>query len=264
MKKLLTMICAFVLLAVSCQAALAAPPSISVGDNCLNIKYDNPSAQGGITYVLLDAMEQIALVEINAGSTWSPEWTEEGLYKIRVYYVDADGVTRSEESDFTEVRFENKRGPLYWQDFLGDSSSLPSTFSKPAEYDDPTPAPTYYYMPLDQSELQAGVPVYTFAPSQPTPTPAPVTAPTATYPGTRPCFEHLNIRIRISDNDKHEASVGRDAPGTENTNIVATLNIGEVFQVLDCRIVENGSVHWFLINKNGTNCWVASGRCERY
>ena len=39
---------------------------------------------------------------------------------------------------------------------------------------------------------------------------------------------------------------------------------GEVFQVLDCRILELGNVHWFMINKNGVNCWVASGRCERY
>ncbi|MBQ7655491.1 MAG: SH3 domain-containing protein [Clostridia bacterium] len=265
MKKMLTALCVLSLLTVSCAAALAAAPSISVGDENLTVKYSNDAAQGGYTYVLLDAMEQIALVEINAGGTWNPAWTEEGLYKVRAYYQDADGKTQCEESDFTEVRFSNKRGPLYFTDFLNDNEALPSSFTKPAEYNDPTPAPT--------QAPQAAAPVYTLPPTQaydvpaavptaaPVPTPAP--APTVSYAGTRPCFEHLNIRIRISDNDTHAATKGRSGPGTDMPQ-VATLNVGEVFQVLDCRILEQGNVHWFLINKNGVNCWVASGRCERY
>ena len=292
MKKLLTIICALSLLTCSCQGALAGAPTLSVGDSKLTVKYKNAAAQGGITYVLLDAYEGIALVEINAGDTWTPEWTEEGLYKVRAYYVDEDGKTKSEESDYTEVRFETQKGSLYWQDFLNDTYSLPSGFTKPDEYFEPTDAPTSeptaeptiaptdapVYTPAAQSGPQVGVPVYTLAPAPtaaptpaptavptpaPTVVPTPVPKPTVSYPGTRPCFEHLNIRIRISDNSKHEASVGRSMPGTDNP-IVATLNVGEVFQVLDCRIVEAGSVHWFLVNKNGTNCWVASGRCERY
>ncbi|MBR3015786.1 MAG: SH3 domain-containing protein [Clostridia bacterium] len=275
MKKLLTFFCVLSLLAFSCPAALAAAPSITVGDNSLTIKYDNIPAEGGITYILLDANENIASVVVNAGNTWTPEWTEEGLYKVRAYYIDMDGKTWSEESDFTEVRFGNKKGPLYWQDFLDDTSALPSAFTKPDEYFEPTPAPTPdpTQAPAVQTQPQAGVPVYTLAPSlpaaaptpyvQPTAAPTPYVQPTASYPGTRPCFEHMNIRIRISDNNNHEASVGRSRPGTDS-QIVATLNVGEVFQVLDCRITEIGNVHWFMVDKNGTYCWVASGRCERY
>ena len=228
------------------------------------MKYSNPNAQGNYTYVLLDAMERIMLVEIDAGETWTPAWTEEGLFKVLAYYKDAGGQTRSEESDFKEVRFSNKKDPLYWGDFLNDNSgALPSSFTKPVEYNDPTPRPTQ--APTAQSAPQAVAPVYTIAPSQPVAAPAPVStaAPTVSYAGTRPCFEHLNIRIRISDNDSHAATKGRSGPGTDMPQ-VATLNIGEVFQVLDCRVLEKGNVHWFMINKNGVNCWVASGRCERY
>ncbi len=264
MKKLLTVFCALMLTVLSCFAALADAPSITVGDSQLTVKYSNPNAQGNYTYVLLDAMERIMLVEIDAGETWTPAWTEEGLFKVLAYYKDAGGQTRSEESDFKEVRFSNKKDPLYWGDFLNDNSgALPSSFTKPVEYNDPTPRPTQ--APTAQSAPQAVAPVYTIAPSQPVAAPAPVStaAPTVSYAGTRPCFEHLNIRIRISDNDSHAATKGRSGPGTDMPQ-VATLNIGEVFQVLDCRVLEKGNVHWFMINKNGVNCWVASGRCERY
>ena len=263
MKKLLTLLCALTLLALSSFPVLADAPTITVGDQSLTVKYDNPNAQGSYTYVLLDAMERIALVEINAGSTWTPSWTEEGLFKVLAYYQDAEGNTRSEESDFKEVRFTNKRDPLYWNDFLnGNNDPLPSTLSKPAEYDEPTPAPLPTQAPAVQNASQPSL-VYTLAPSQAAAMPAPAAQQPVSYPGTKPCFEHRNIRIRISDNDAHTSSVGRSGPGTDMPQ-VATLNIGEIFQVLDCRIVEKGNVHWFMVNKNGVNCWVASGRCERY
>lgn len=264
MKKLLTVLCIASILVLSLPCALAAAPSISVGNNSLTVKYDNPNAQGGYTYVLLDAMERISLVEIDAGSTWTPDWTEEGLFKVLVYYKDSDGKTQSEASGFKEVRFSNKKDPLYWKDFLEDNNDpLPSIFTQPVEYNEPTPSPTF--APVTQSSSQSGALLYTLTPSQNYPTAAPIPTPTQTvsYPGTRPCFDHMNIRIRISDNDSHASTVGRSGPGTDMPQ-VATLNIGEVYSVLDCRIVEMGNVHWFMINKNGVYCWVASGRCERY
>ncbi len=266
MKKMLTVFCALLLTALSCLPALADAPSITVGDEQLTVKYSNPNAQGNYTYVLLDAMERIMLVEIDAGDTWTPAWTEEGLFKVLAYYKDAGGQTRSEESEFKEVRFSNKRDPLYWGDFFDDNSgALPSSFTKPVEYNDPTPPPTQDPAAVTATP-QVVAPVYTFAPSQSAAVPAPTPVPAAaapSYAGTRPCFEHLNIRIRISDNDSHAATKGRSGPGTDMPQ-VATLNIGEIFQVLDCRVLEQGNVHWFMINKNGVNCWVASGRCERY
>ena len=263
MKKLTTFFCALMLTVLPCFAALADPPSITVGNNHLTVKYSNPNAQGNCTYVLLDAMERIMLVEIDAGETWTPAWTEEGLFKVLAYYKDAGGQTRSEESDFKEVRFSNKKDPLYWGDFLNDNSgALPSSFTKPVEYNEPAPLPTQ--APIVQSAPQVVAPLYTLPPSQPVATPVPTaTAAPVSYAGTRPCFEHLNIRIRISDNESHSATKGRSGPGADMPQI-ATLNIGEVFQVLDCRVLEKGNVHWFMINKNGVNCWVASGRCERY
>ena len=263
MKKLTTFFCALMLTVLPCFAALADPPSITVGNNHLTVKYSNPNAQGNYTFVLLDAMERIMLVEIDAGDTWAPDWTEEGLFKVLAYYKDADGQTKSEASDFKEVRFTNKKNPLYWGDFLNDNSgALPSSFTKPVEYNEPAPLPTQ--APIVQSAPQVVAPLYTLPPSKPVATPVPTaTAAPVSYAGTRPCFEHLNIRIRISDNESHSATKGRSGPGTDMPQI-ATLNIGEVFQVLDCRILELGNVHWFMINKNGVNCWVASGRCERY
>ena len=266
MKKMLTVFCALMLTVLPCFAALADAPSITVGDAQLTVKYSNPNAQGNYTYVLLDAMERIMLVEVDAGDTWTPAWTEEGLFKVLAYYKDADGVTRSEESDFKEVRFSNKKDPLYWGDFLDDNSgALPSSFTKPVEYFEPTPPPTRDPAAATPAP-QVVAPLYTFAPAQPAAVPAATAAPAVgavSYAGTRPCFDHLNIRIRISDNDSHAATKGRSGPGTDMPQ-VATLNIGEVFQVLDCRVLEQGNVHWFMINKNGVNCWVASGRCERY
>ena len=263
-KKMLTVFCAFVLAALPCLAARADAPTITVGNGQLTVTYSNPNAQGSYTYVLLDAMERIMLVEVDAADTWTPAWTEEGLFKVQAYYKDAGGVTRSEESDFKEVRFSNKKDPLYWGDFLNDNSgALPSAFTKPVEYFEPTPVPTRDPAAVTAAP-QAVAPLYTFAPSAAVPAPTAVPAAGGvSYAGTRPCFEHLNIRIRISDNDSHAATKGRSGPGTDMPQ-VATLNIGEVFQVLDCRILEQGNVHWFMINKNGVNCWVASGRCERY
>ena len=266
MKKLLTMLCALVLLALSCFPVLADAPSIAVEDGSLTVKYSNPNAQGGYTYVLLDETERIALVEINAGETWTPDWTEEGRFKVLAYYQDAEGNTRSEGSDFTEIRFPVKIEPLSLDDFLDDTSAaLPSTYMNPVEYGVPTPVPVPTQAPVIRNAAQPGTPLYTLAPLQPVATavPAPVATQPVSYPGTKSCFEHKDIRIRISDNDAHAASVGRSGPGTEMPQ-VATLNIGEIFQVLDCRIVEKGNVHWFMVNKNGVYCWVASGRCERY
>ncbi len=266
MKKLLTMLCAFVLLALSCFPVLADAPSIAVEDGSLTVKYSNPNAQGSYTYVLLDESERIALVEINAGDTWMPAWTEEGRFKVLAYYQDPEGNTRSEESGFTEIKFPVKIEPLSLDDFLDDNSdALPSSFTNPVEYGVPTPAPVPIQAPVIVNAPQPGTPLYTLAPAQSVVTAAPVPAATqpVSYPGTKPCFEHMNIRIRISDNDAHNASVGRSGPGTDMPQ-AATLNIGEIYQVLDCRIVDKGNVHWFMVNKNGVYCWVASGRCERY
>ena len=148
MKKMLTVFCAFALAVLPCFAAQADAPSITVGNGQLTVTYSNPNAQGSYTYVLLDAMERIMLVEVDAANTWTPAWTEEGLFKVQAYYKDADGITRSEESDFKEVRFSNKKDPLYWGDFLNDNSgALPSVFTKPVEYFEPTPAPTLRPLP---------------------------------------------------------------------------------------------------------------------
>lgn len=260
MKRLLTVLCILFLLAADCSAGLAAAPTISVGNESLTVEYSNPDAQGTYTYVLLDANESISLVEIEAGETWNPAWTEEGLFKVQVYYKDGAGITRSEESGFTEVRFSNKKDPLFWNDFLNDNSDpLPSSFTKPVEYNEPTPIPVPVQTSSSQQEPQAVAPLYTLPATQPTAVPVAAVS----YAGTSPCFLHPGIRIRISDNDSHAATKGRSGPGTDMPQ-VATLNVGEVFQVLDCRVLEQGNVHWFMINKNGVNCWVASGRCERY
>ncbi|MBR3108690.1 MAG: hypothetical protein IKH30_16135 [Clostridia bacterium] len=266
MKKLLAILCIVSLLTVLFPSALAATPVISVNENVLTVNYNNPNAKGKYTYVLLDTMERIALLEIDVGDTWTPNWTQEGLYKVRVFYKDKNGVTHSEESDYQEVRFSVQSEPLIWSDFNSDNSGqLPSVFTNPIEYNEPTPKPTTA-PGYPSSGLNSAL-LFTLGPSQPTaaptPAPAPTVAPSVTFPGTRPCFEHVNIRIRISDNDAHAATVGRSGPGTEMPQ-VATLNIGEIYQVLDCRIVDPGNVHWFMINQNGVTCWVASGRCERY
>ena len=257
MKKWLAWLCAVVLLTALCPlgAAETKPPVIKVEDQKLKITYNGPgAADSACVYMLLDEMERVALVEMNLGDTWLPDWEEEGLYKVRVYYLGEDGTTKSVESDWKEVRFTTKSGSLFWQDFLGTSTQLPSSFTKPVEYNEATPAPTWVPVPASERQDTA---------SQPQATPAPAAQPTtAVYAGTKPCFDHIGLRIRISDNDAHSATKGRSGPGTD-TPQVATLNIGEVYVVLDCRIVENGNVHWFMVNKNGVNCWVASGRCER-
>ena len=267
MKKVLAILCIVSLLMCLFPSALAFTPTISVNEDSLTVNYNNPEARGKYTYVLLDAMERVLMVEIDAGDTWTIDWSEDGLFKVKVYYKDKNGITRSEESDYQEVRFSAQSEPLNWDDFLNDNSGpLPSALTKPVEYNEPTARPTN--TPIYSSNQNSPL-LYTLAPSQPyiasTPAPAavPTVAPVATFPGTIPCFEHLNIRIRIADNDGHVATKGRSGPGTDMPQ-VATLNVGEIFQVLDCRIVEPGNVHWFMISKNGVTCWVASGRCERY
>ena len=266
MKKLLAILCIVSMLMLLFPSALAAAPVISVNGNTLTVNYNNPNAKGKYTYVLLDEMERIMLLEIDVGDTWTPAWTQEGVYKVKVYYKDKNGVTHSEESGFQQVRFSAQSAPLSWEDFLGDNNGpLPSSFTSPVEYLQPTPQPT-----MAPTYSQGNALLYTLAPNQPyyapsTPAPAATSpaVPTVTFPGTRPCFEHLNIRIRIADNDGHVATKGRSGPGTDMPQ-VATLNVGEVYQVLDCRILEPSNVHWFMIMKNGVTCWVASGRCERY
>lgn len=264
MKKLLSIFCIVSLLTIFFPSAMAAAPVISVQNDRMTVTYDNPNAKGKYTYVLLDMAEHISLVEIDAGDTWSTTLTDEGFFKVKVYFKDKNGVTHSEESDFQEVRFIKQVSPLNPDDFANDTDPLPSVFTNPVVYNEPTP------MPTQSPVYQPGALLYTLAPSQSyyTPsTPAPAATspavPTVTFPGTRPCFEHLNIRIRIADNDGHVATKGRSGPGTDMPQ-VATLNVGEVYQVLDCRILEPGNVHWFMVTKNGVTCWVASGRCERY
>ena len=268
MKKLLTLLCVLSLLACCLPSALAAAPTIAVGDKSLTIEYENPNAAGDFTYMLLDEMGRIAQVEINAGNAWTLDWTQEGKFKVRAYYKDANGKTLSEESDFEKVSFRPTPAPLNLDEFLSDTKgSLPSGFTQPVEYNEPTPWPTR--APAANTVSSAEALMYTLQPAQPVvtlaPAPAPVPAVTQppAYPGTRPCFDHMNIRIRISDNDNHAATKGRSGPGIDSAQ-VATLNIGEVYDVLDCRIVEQGNVHWFKVCKDGEYCWVASGRCERY
>ena len=271
MKKLLSILCIVSLLTAVFPSALAASPVISVNDGVMTVTYDNPNAKGKYTYVLLDSTERISLVEIDVGDTWTPNWKQDGLYKVMVYYKDKDGVTHCEVSDYQDVRFFSLNDPKVVGDLLGDMAEpLPSIYTNPVEYNEPTPAPTQ--APVVQNVYQNNALLYTLPPTQNNtysaystlaPTVASTPIPYVSYPGTRPCFEHVNIRIRISDNDAHAATKGRSGPGTDMPQ-VATLNIGEVYQVLDCRVVEQGNVHWFMVNKNGVNCWVASGRCERY
>lgn len=272
MKKLLAILCLVSLLAIPCTPGFASAPELIAGEDGLTVNYDNPNAKGKYTYVLLDAMGRVSLVEIDVGDTWKPDWKQDGLYKVQVYYKDKNGVTHSEESEYQELRFPVKYDPISYDDLLDDNNDpLPSSFSRPVEYNEPTPKPAQ--APIYQPSAPNGALLYTLAPTQPlfastpapyyAPTVAPTAVPTVSYPGTRPCFEHLNLRIRISDNDGHIATVGRSAPGKDMPQ-VATLNVGEVYEVLDCRIVEQGNVHWFMIKKNNVICWVASGRCERY
>ena len=268
MKKLLLILCIVSLLTAFFPSALAASPVVSVDDGVVTVTYDNPNAKGRYTYVLMDSFGRISLVEIDVGDTWTPDLKQDGLYNVMVYYKDKDGVTHSEESGYQEVRLTSLNDPKVLDGFLDDiSDPLPSSFTNPVVYNEPTPLPTQ--APVFQNAYQSDALLYTLPPAQgntystPVPTVASTPIPFVSYPGTKPCFEHVNIRIRISDNDSHAATKGRSGPGTDMPQ-VATLNIGEVYKVLDCRIVENGNVHWFMVNKNGVNCWVASGRCERY
>ena len=293
--------------AVLCLPALGEEvndPVITLDGQMIKVIFHDK--EGAVhTFVMLDEMEHIVLAEMSTANEWNLAWQTEGTYKARVYYVDEFGLTQSKETPWTDVRFGTQAdapaeeeielppeaqpeqetepdltaepeveateaptaAPLSWDDFIGGAPVLPSSFSNPVEYFEPTPRPTSVPRPTDvpyTPPVHTGTaPAPVTVTSSPVPSQAPAPTAVASYAGTKPCFDHIGLRIRIADNEFHTSTKGRSGPGTDFPQ-VATLDVGEVYTVLDCRILDTGHVHWFLIEKNGLNCWVASGRCERY
>ena len=246
MKRMLSTVCALILLLSSLPLAHGeeAAPVLQVENGALLVTYAASPAQEekGLVYILFNEAEKVALVELNAGAVWYPDWHEDGLYQVQVYFVDDQGATQSRASEWTNICLNPEPvvtpEPMVWDDWV-DSVNIPNLPSNSRDINTVS-------VPVQSGTGESGY----------------SRSVTYTYEGTTPCYEnHVGRVIQIADNDRHEATKGRAAPGTSSRQVTG-LGIGEVYTVLDCRVLIQNGVHWYLIQKDGMECWVASGRCN--
>ncbi|MGN1020596.1 MAG: peptidoglycan-binding protein [Aristaeellaceae bacterium] len=111
MKRLLAAVMAVTVCLALCTAEAVSirGPFIYVEGNAIRVGYDedNDHAGNSFVYQLLDEAGHVVLTERNVGNQWFPAWTQEGIYKARVYYTIADGSTQSEDSAWTVIAFSS-------------------------------------------------------------------------------------------------------------------------------------------------------------